>query len=44
MIDGDDDCRCEVDEKFTLVAATLKLGLIRGKTIFFVNSVDSCYK
>ncbi|KAK7109234.1 probable ATP-dependent RNA helicase DDX56 [Littorina saxatilis] len=36
--------KCEVDDKFTLVVALLKLGLIRGKTIFFVNSVDSCYK
>lgn len=36
--------KCEMEEKFTLVAAALKLGFIRGKTIFFVNSVDSCYK
>lgn len=36
--------KCEHEEKFSLVAALLKLGLIRGKSIFFVNSVDSCYR
>ncbi|XP_025095256.1 probable ATP-dependent RNA helicase DDX56 [Pomacea canaliculata] len=36
--------KCEREDKFAIVAALLKLGLIRGKSIFFVNSVDSCYK
>nr|KAG5690428.1 hypothetical protein BaRGS_026475 [Batillaria attramentaria] len=36
--------KCEQEDKFALVAALLKLGLIRGKSIFFVNSVDSCYR
>ncbi|XP_076461851.1 putative ATP-dependent RNA helicase DDX56 [Babylonia areolata] len=36
--------KCDIDDKFTLLVALLKLGLVRGKTILFVNSVDSCYK
>ena len=36
--------RCEIEEKYTMVVASLMLSLIQGKTIFFVNSVDSCYK
>jgi len=36
--------KCEEKDKFALVAALLKLNLIRGKTIFFVNSVNRCYQ
>ncbi|KAI2802805.1 putative ATP-dependent RNA helicase ddx56 [Blomia tropicalis] len=32
------------EEKFVLVNALFKLGLIMGKTIIFVNSVDRCYQ
>ncbi|CAG5127606.1 unnamed protein product [Candidula unifasciata] len=35
--------KCEEGDKFALTAALLKLNLIRGKTIFFVNSVNRCY-
>ncbi|GFO14735.1 ATP-dependent RNA helicase dbp9 [Plakobranchus ocellatus] len=35
--------KCEESDKFALVAALLKLNLVRGKTIFFVNSVNRCY-
>lgn len=31
-------------EKATILYALLKLRLIRGKTIIFVNTVDKCYK
>lgn len=31
-------------EKATILYALLKLHLIRGKTIIFVNTVDKCYK
>lgn len=33
----------EID-KATILYALLKLHLIRGKTIVFVNTVDKCYK
>jgi len=36
--------KCEEGDKFALVAALLKLNLIRGKTIFFVNTVNKCYQ
>jgi ATP-dependent RNA helicase DDX56/DBP9 len=36
-------CR-DNNEKFLLVFALLKLGSIRGKTLFFVNSVDRGYR
>ncbi|XP_059157870.1 probable ATP-dependent RNA helicase DDX56 [Physella acuta] len=35
--------KCEEHDKFALVAALIKLNLIRGKTLFFVNSVNKCY-
>ncbi|KAH9520456.1 putative ATP-dependent RNA helicase ddx56 [Bulinus truncatus] len=35
--------KCEENDKFALTAALLKLNLVRGKTIFFVNSVNKCY-
>ncbi|CAK9808536.1 Probable ATP-dependent RNA helicase DDX56 [Anthophora quadrimaculata] len=34
----------EENEKATILYALLKLNLIRGKTIIFVNTVDRCYK
>jgi len=36
--------RCDNDEKFLLMYALLKLKLIRGKMILFVNTIDRCYK
>ncbi|XP_062911394.1 probable ATP-dependent RNA helicase DDX56 [Mobula hypostoma] len=35
---------CEEEEKFLLIYTLLKLSLIRGKTIIFVNSIDKCYR
>ena len=32
------------DDSFLLLFALLKLGLVSGKAIFFVNSLDMCYK
>lgn len=34
----------EEEEKFVLINALFKLGLIIGKTIIFVSSVDRCYQ
>lgn len=36
--------RCEEQDKFTLVYALMKLNLLRGKSIIFVNEVNRCYK
>lgn len=36
--------QCDEEEKFLLMYALLKLKLIRGKMILFVNTVDRCYK
>ncbi|XP_018428642.1 PREDICTED: probable ATP-dependent RNA helicase DDX56 [Nanorana parkeri] len=36
--------QCEEEEKFLLLFALLKLSLIRGKTIIFVNDVDRSYR
>ncbi|XP_013419263.1 probable ATP-dependent RNA helicase DDX56 isoform X1 [Lingula anatina] len=36
--------KCEEEDKFVLVYTLLKLRLIRGKSIIFVNSVDRCYR
>ncbi|XP_023230574.1 probable ATP-dependent RNA helicase DDX56 [Centruroides sculpturatus] len=36
--------KCEDEEKFVLTYALLKLKLILGKSIVFVNSVDRCYR
>lgn len=35
---------CQEDEKFVLLIALLKLNLLRGRTIIFVNSLKRCYK
>ncbi|CAG2232107.1 DBP9 [Mytilus edulis] len=32
--------KCEEEDKFTLICALLKLGLVRGKSIIFVNNVN----
>lgn len=34
----------EEEEKSAIIYALLKLNLIRGKTIVFVNTVDKCFK
>ncbi|XP_022536589.2 probable ATP-dependent RNA helicase DDX56 [Astyanax mexicanus] len=36
--------KCEEDEKFLVIYALLKLGLVRGKTLIFVGTLDRCYK
>lgn len=36
--------KCEEEDKFVLMYSLLKLGLVRGKTIIFVNSVFRCYR
>jgi ATP-dependent RNA helicase DDX56/DBP9 len=36
--------KCEEDDKFLLLYALVKLRLIRGKMIIFVNTVDRCFK
>lgn len=35
---------CKEDDKFLLLFALIKLKLIRGKTIIFVNGVDRCFR
>lgn len=37
-------CRCDDDHKFIIVLALIKLQLLVGKTIFFVNTVDRGFK
>ncbi|XP_004349501.2 ATP-dependent RNA helicase dbp9 [Capsaspora owczarzaki ATCC 30864] len=36
--------KCDMNDKFLLVFTFLKLRLLRGKTIIFVNDVDRCYR
>ncbi|KAK2823261.1 hypothetical protein Q7C36_019861 [Tachysurus vachellii] len=36
--------KCEEEEKFLLIYTLLKLGLVRGKTLIFVSSLDRCYR
>ena len=36
--------RCSRDDKFLLVYTLLKLGLVKGKTLIFVNEIDQCYR
>jgi ATP-dependent RNA helicase DDX56/DBP9 len=36
--------RCGEDDKFLLVYVIIKLQLIKGKKIIFVNEVDRCYR
>ncbi|XP_070539985.1 probable ATP-dependent RNA helicase DDX56 [Ptychodera flava] len=36
--------KCKEDDKFLLIYTLIKLRLIRGKTIVFVNSLDKCYR
>eukprot|EP01135_Chromosphaera_perkinsii_P012416 Nk52_evm27s2657 gene=Nk52_evmTU27s2657 len=35
--------RCEKEDKYLLIYSLLKLKILKGKTILFVNSVDKCY-
>lgn len=35
---------CQEDEKFVIVIALIKLNLLGGRTIIFVNSLKRCYK
>jgi Helicase conserved C-terminal domain len=37
-------CRCNETDKFLLVYVILKLKLIKGKCILFVNELDRCYR
>ena len=36
--------KCERNDKFLLLVTLLKLGLVRGKTLIFVNNIGKCYK
>ena len=36
--------RCNDEDKFLLMFTLVKLGLVRGKTLIFVNSIDRCYR
>ncbi|XP_048585056.1 probable ATP-dependent RNA helicase DDX56 isoform X2 [Nematostella vectensis] len=36
--------KCEPDDKFLLIYTLLKLRLVRGKTLLFVNGIDRCYR
>ncbi|MCI4388084.1 hypothetical protein PGIGA_G00081390 [Pangasianodon gigas] len=36
--------KCEEEDKFLLIYTLLKLGLVRGKTLIFVGSLDRCYR
>ncbi|XP_031555095.1 probable ATP-dependent RNA helicase DDX56 [Actinia tenebrosa] len=36
--------RCEPDDKFLLIYTLLKLNLVQGKTLLFVNGIDRCYR
>ena len=36
--------RCEENDKLLMMYALLKLNLIRGMTVIFVNTVDKCYR
>ena len=36
--------QCEEEDKFLLVYTLLKLRLVRGKTLLFVDSIERCYR
>ncbi|CAB3998474.1 probable ATP-dependent RNA helicase DDX56 [Paramuricea clavata] len=36
--------KCEADDKFLLIYTLLKLKLVLGKTLIFVNGIDRCYR
>ncbi|KAG9335486.1 hypothetical protein JZ751_004615 [Albula glossodonta] len=36
--------QCEEEDKFLLIYTLLKLGLVRGKTLLFIATVDRCYR
>lgn len=35
---------CQEDEKFVVLISLIKLNLLRGRTIIFVNALNRCYK
>ncbi|XP_041087927.1 probable ATP-dependent RNA helicase DDX56 [Polyodon spathula] len=36
--------RCEEEDKFLLIYTLLKLALVRGKTLIFIETIDRCYR
>ena len=44
MSKGSTRNRCNEVDKFLLTYVILKLKLVKGKTIIFVNDVDRCYR
>lgn len=36
--------KCEAEDKFLLIFTLLKLKLVQGKTLIFVNGIDRCYR
>eukprot|EP00298_Acanthocystis_sp_HF-20_P005735 c15806_g1_i1.p1 GENE.c15806_g1_i1~~c15806_g1_i1.p1 ORF type:complete len:604 (-),score=225.36 c15806_g1_i1:39-1850(-) len=36
--------KCTENDKFLITYALLKLGIVKGKTIFFVNSINTCFQ
>ena len=36
--------RCSREDKFLIAYVLLKLGILTGKVLFFVNNVDRCYE
>ncbi|KAA0704286.1 putative ATP-dependent RNA helicase DDX56 [Triplophysa tibetana] len=36
--------KCEEEDKFLLIYTLLKLSVVRGKTLIFVNAVERCYR
>ncbi|CAI8047875.1 Probable ATP-dependent RNA helicase DDX56, partial [Geodia barretti] len=36
--------KCSRDDKFLLIYTLLKLGLVKGKTLLFVNEIEGCYR
>ena len=36
--------KCEEEDKFLLLYTLLKLRLVRGKTLIFVNDIDKSYR
>ncbi|XP_064383761.1 probable ATP-dependent RNA helicase DDX56 [Halichondria panicea] len=36
--------KCSLEDKFLLIYSLLKLGLVQGKSLLFVNDIDRCYK
>ncbi|XP_066507237.1 probable ATP-dependent RNA helicase DDX56 [Hoplias malabaricus] len=36
--------KCEEEDKFLIIYTLLKLGLVRGKSLIFVGTLDRCYR